>query len=347
MKNNISNIVIFRLSSIGDIILTSALVRCLRNTYPNAKIDFIVKRQFKHIPELMPEINTIHVFDSDGGFKELRRLRKVIAAEKYDVLLDIHKNWRSTFIRNTVGAKQVYTFKKHIVKRFFMIRFKIDAYHIVRPVYLRFVDAAYKLGVRYDSKKTELRIPSETQKKVDNFLEDHSIKPHKTTIVLCPGASFINKEWPQENFLELARLIIHELKHQVVLLGGSKEQEVCEHIANSVEGKIISVAGKFNLKESAALLNRAQATVANDTGMLHMSEALKVPVVGIYGPTVRQFGYFPILEKSTVAEVELACRPCTKMGMHTCPENTFACTKNITVSQVYTLLNSIIKTIDS
>ncbi|MDA3883591.1 MAG: lipopolysaccharide heptosyltransferase II [Bacteroidales bacterium] len=342
MKKNISNIVIFRLSSIGDIILTSALVRCLRSTYPDAKIDFVVKRQFKHITELMPEIDTIHTFNSDGGFSELLSLRTKLASKKYDVMLDIHKNWRSAFIRNTIGARRVYTFNKHTFKRYLMIRFKIDAYNIVRPVYLRFVDAAQKLGVVYDDKKTGLAIPAETQKHVDNYLEDHGIKPHKPLVVLCPGASFYNKEWQKEKFLELAQIIITQKNMQVVLLGGSKEQETCTYIATTINQKILSVAGQFNLKESAALLNRAQATVANDTGMLHMSEALKVPVVGIYGPTVRQFGYFPVLAKSKVARVELACRPCTKMGMNTCPKETFDCTQKISVSSVYSQLCSIL-----
>lgn len=335
-------ILIFRLSSIGDIILTSTLVRCVRNTYPEAQIDFVVKRQFMMLIDLLPWVSNVHAIDTQEGFKALLQLRKKLAREKYDVVLDIHKNWRSMFIRNSIGAKRILRYTKHPLKRFFMIRFKIDAYHIVRPVYLRFLDAASKIGVTYDNKLTELVVPKEAQKYVDNYLEDNGIKPHKNIVVLCPGASFKNKEWQVEKFRDLAEHIITKLKYQVVLLGGSKEKDVCKTIADSISGSILSVAGNFNLIHSAALLNRAQATVANDTGMLHMSEALHVPVVGIYGPTVRQFGYFPILEKSCVAQVELACRPCTKMGMNFCPKNTFDCTKLISEHDVFTKLVSIL-----
>ncbi|MCK9561945.1 MAG: lipopolysaccharide heptosyltransferase II [Bacteroidales bacterium] len=337
-----NKILIFRLSSIGDIILTSTLVRCVKTQYPDAQIDFVVKRQFSLLLTLMPEITKIHTFDAEEGFNGLLKLRKTLAKEKYDVMLDIHKNWRSLFIRNTIGASHVYRYKKHLMKRFFMIRFKIDAYHIVRPVYLRFLDVAKKIGVEYDNKQTELFIPKEIQKKVDDYIEDAGLKPHKNLIVLCPGASFSNKKWQIEKFQELAQRIIDRTKMQVILLGGSKEKTACETILNNVQGAIMSVAGVFNLAESAALLNRAQLTVANDTGMLHLSEALNVPVVGIYGPTVRQFGYFPILQKSKVAEVELACRPCTKMGMNYCPKNTFDCTQKISVDTVFELIETIL-----
>jgi len=340
---SIEKILIFRLSSIGDIILTTSLIRNLRKKFPHAQIDFVVKRQFASLLEVIPAIDKVYTFDSSQGFKGLRKLRKDLSKEHYDVLLDIHKNWRSKFIRNTIRAKKTYTYKKHVFKRYLMIKHKVDAYHIVRPVYKRFLDSAIKLGVEDDGGKTEIIIPSDIQKYVDNYLEDHQIKPHKTIYIICPGASFKNKEWQIEKYTELANRIINDLKSQVVLLGGSKEKEVCNSIAKSINGPILNVSGKFTLAQSGALLNRAQATIVGDTGMLHMSEALNVPVVGIYGPTVRQFGYFPILDSSKVAQLELHCRPCTKMGKNSCPKGDFECTKNISVNHVYNLLLEIIQ----
>lgn len=340
---DIQKIVVFRLSSIGDIVLTTALLRNIRGTYPNAQIDFVVKRQFAGIVDMMPWVNNVYKLDSSLGMAGLHKLRAELSQNKYDVILDIHKNWRSQFIRNTIFAKKIVTFKKHVFKRFLLIKFKLDAYNVPRPVYLRFIDAGVKIGVKNDGNKTELVIPDDVQKKVDNYLEDHKIKPHKDILVLCPGASFLNKEWTADNFKLLAEKIISELKFQVVLLGGAKEQAVCEEIANAIEGSILSVAGKFSLPQSGALLNRTRITIANDTGMLHMSEALKVPVVGIYGPTVRQFGYSPILEKSKVAQIELACRPCTKMGMNHCPKGTFDCTKLISVEMVFKMITQILE----
>lgn len=331
----IQKILVFRLSSIGDIVLTTALLRCLRNTYPDAQIDFVVKRQFAAILQCVPFVSHVHQFDSTIGIKGLFRLQRKLRKQKYDVVLDIHKNWRSIFISNFIGAHKVFSFSKHVLKRYFLIRWKIDAYNVPRPVYLRFIDTAKKIGVADDGKKTELVVPEYAQQIVDNYLEDNGIKPHKNIVVICPGASFENKQWNEENFIILAQTILKTIPTQIVLLGGYKEKKICENIASQCKGTILSVAGVFDLSQSAALLNRAQLTIANDTGMLHMSESLNVPVVGIYGPTVRQFGYFPILEQSRVAQVELDCRPCTKMGMNYCPKKTYACMKLITVDTVY------------
>jgi len=338
----IKKILVFRLSSIGDIVLTTALLRCLRNTYPNAQIDFVVKRQFTSLMQCIPFISNVYQLDSTKGLRGLLRLRRNLRKEKYDIALDIHKNWRSYFITHTIGAKQTSTFKKHTLKRSLLIKFKLDAYNIVRPVYLRFIDTAKKIGVVDDGKKTELIIPETVQQIVDNFLEDNGIKPHKNIIVVCPGASFSNKQWQEEKFLEISQRILSELHTQVVLIGGFKEKAICDSIVKQCKGPILNVAGAFDLSQSAALLNRAQLTIANDTGMLHMSESLNVPVVGIYGPTVRQFGYFPILEQSRVAQIELECRPCTKMGMNSCPKNTYECMQGISVDLVFRHIQKIL-----
>lgn len=333
----VKKIVVFRLSAIGDIVLTTALLRNLRQAYPDAQIDFIVKRQFSAILSCVPYISNVYQFDSSTGINGLIRLRKRLKKQKYDVALDIHKNWRSLFVLRMLGIKTILKYKKHVLKRYLLIKFKIDAYNVPRPVYLRFIDAAAKLGIRYDNKKTELQIPTHIQQITDNYLEDNGIKPQKNIIAICPGASFTNKQWGEQQFTELTQKILQNIHTQVVLLGGYKEKELCESIVAKCTGTIISVAGVFDLTQSAALLNRAQLTIANDTGMLHMSEALNVPVIGIYGPTVRQFGYFPLLDESKVAQVELNCRPCTKMGMNYCPTGTYDCMKLITVDTVYTM----------
>lgn len=338
----VEKILVFRLSSIGDIVLTTALVRCLRNTYPNAQIDFVVKRQFASILQCVPYISNVFQLDTTSGFKGLLRLRRSLSKQKYDVVLDIHKNWRSYFITKLIGAHKRFSFNKLSFKRWLLIKYKLDAYNVVRPVYLRFLDSAATIGVKDDGKKTEIVVPERIQQHIDNYLEDNGIKPYKDIIVICPGASFLNKQWAAENFVDLSQKIISKLHYQVVLLGGFKEKKLCDDIAAKCKGVIISVAGVFDLSQSAALLNRAQVTVANDTGMLHMSEALNVPVVGIYGPTIRQFGYYPILSQSKVAQVELACRPCTKMGMDYCPNGSYNCMKMISVDQVFEDIKEII-----
>lgn len=333
----VNKILVFRLSSIGDIVLTTALLRCLRNTFPDAQIDFVVKKQFADILRCVPFVSNVIELDSKKGFAELRAIRNQLRNEQYDVALDIHKNWRSMFVCNTIGAKQVFRFNKHVFRRWVLTTFHKDIYKEVRPVYLRFIDAAQQIGVVPDGKYTELVVPEQLGKSMKDIFVQANISFEKRIIALCPGASFSNKQWQVEKFQQLAKRVVLDFDAQVILLGGKKESEICETIAS--ESGAVSFAGKFDLSQSIAALSMVSLTVANDTGMLHVSEALGVPVVGIYGPTARQFGYFPILPQSKVAQVDnLPCRPCTKMGMNHCPKKHFSCMNDISVDMVLALM---------
>ncbi|MBP5371279.1 MAG: lipopolysaccharide heptosyltransferase II [Bacteroidales bacterium] len=333
----VNKILVFRLSSIGDIVLTTALLRCLRNTFPDAQIDFVVKKQFADILRCVPFVSNVIELDSKKGFSELLAIRNQLRNEQYDVALDIHKNWRSLFVCNTIGAKQVFRFNKHVFRRWVLTTFHKDIYKEVRPVYLRFIDAAQQIGVVPDGKYTELVVPEQLGKSMKDIFAQANISFEKRIIALCPGASFSNKQWQVEKFQQLAKRVVLDFDAQVILLGGKKESEMCESIAS--ESGAVSFAGKFDLSQSIAALSMVSLTVANDTGMLHVSEALGVPVVGIYGPTARQFGYFPILPQSKVAQVEnLPCRPCTKMGMNHCPKKHFSCMNDISVEMVLALM---------
>lgn len=336
----VNKILVFRLSSIGDIVLTTALLRCLRNTFSDAQIDFVVKKQFADILRCVPFVSNVIELDSKKGFSELLAIRNHLKNEQYDVALDIHKNWRSLFVCNTIGAKQVFRFNKHVFRRWVLTTFHKDIYKEVRPVYLRFIDAAQQIGVVPDGKYTELVVPEQLGKSMKDIFAQANISFEKRIIALCPGASFSNKQWQVEKFQQLAKRVVLDFDAQVILLGGKKESEMCESIAN--ESGAVSFAGKFDLSQSIAALSMVSLTVANDTGMLHVSEALGVPVVGIYGPTARQFGYFPILPQSKVAQIEnLPCRPCTKMGMNHCPKKHFSCMNDISVEMVLALIHDI------
>lgn len=332
MNKEIKKIVIFRLSSIGDIVLTSALVRCVRKAYPEAQIDFVVKQQFSQLVEFNPHLSNIYTIDSSKGFSGLKSLTKYLKSQNYDVFLDIHKNIRSAYVRNLSKPTKVFVFNKHVFKRSLLTKWNIDLYKNINPVYRRFIDSAKSIGVANDGKLTELFIPESTENKVLGILKEHNIKSCEY-ILLCPGASFANKRWPADQFAHLALKLIVE-GHNVVLSGGNSEKGSCEKIMAYSQNKVLDLAGKLSIIESAVLAKHAKVVVVNDTGMLHISEALGTPVVGIYGPTARQLGYYPILPKSRIAEVELPCRPCTKMGAAECPKKHWKCMKNITVDQV-------------
>ncbi|MDR0940990.1 MAG: glycosyltransferase family 9 protein, partial [Bacteroidales bacterium] len=276
-------ILIFRLSAIGDIVLTTALLRNVRKTFPDAQIDFVVKKQFASLLDSIPYVSNVYEFDSKKGLKGLFALRKTLAACKYDVLLDIHKNWRSWFVTSSIHGKR-YAYKKMVFKRSLLVKFKIDWYKPPRPVYLRFLDAAQALGVGNDGEKTSLVVPHEAREFVANLLNAGGIPADGKYIIVCPGASFSNKQYPVELLTQVVRQLLQQ-SYSIVLLGGSKEETLCADIEQQAHSQnIVNLAGKCNLTQSAAVVAGAQLTIANDTGMLHISEACGVPVVGLYGP---------------------------------------------------------------
>jgi len=340
MPKSVNKILIFRLSSIGDIILTSALVRCLKNKYPHARIDFVIKKQFYQLVESNPNINNIYVVDKNQGFDGLKRLTKELKDESYDVFLDIHKNLRSMYVRNFSGAKHVYTFRKQVIKRTLLTTFGINLYFKIKPVFLRYIEVARHIGVEYDGKGTEIFIPEHVRVEIASRLKQAGIEG-KPYVVLCPGASFKNKQWLPERFAELAKRLFEE-QHPVVIVGGKQEEEIGKKIVLDTNGKAVNLAGKLSLLESGAVLANARVVVVNDTGMLMMAESQGTPVVGIYGPTAKWFGFYPILPASQTVEVDLRCRPCTKMGSNTCPKKHWKCMNEISTSMVYDKVISVI-----
>lgn len=344
MENiSVNKILVFRLSSIGDIILTTPLLRCLRKKFPNAQIDFVIKKQFQVLMNESPYIDKLWMVDKATGFAGLRDLTKQLRAEHYDVFIDIHKNFRSLYVRTFSFPKHKYSYRKNVWKRTALVKFKLDLYKKYEPVYLRYIEAVKSLGVEYDGEGTELYVPSNSQNAVDCRLSQNGISLQDKIFVMCPGASFTNKQWLPERFAELGKMLLAKYPDSTVIFhGGQREAEMCVELQKQCGGKSFNYAGKLNLLESAALTNRACVVIANDTGMMHIAESQRVPVVGIYGPTARQFGFYPILKQSRAMAVDLPCRPCTKMGMNRCPKTHFNCMKNISVKMVFDAVTNIV-----
>ena len=320
-------ILIVRMSSIGDIVLTTPVIRALRLRFPDAQIDFLVKSQFASLPENNPNISNIIPFDSGSGFGGLLKLRNRLATEKYDWLIDLHRSLRSRFLSAFCGFSLKTTYNKQLVNRFMLIRFKKNFYKEVKPVYLRYFEALKPFHIEYDGNGTEIFISEYDFSGINPGIIDEK------TVVLCPGAAHANKQWLPERFAQLA-VELNQSGYKVVLLGGKKEKQLCEQIKELSNADIQILAGETSLRQSAAALSKAKAVVANDSGMMHLAQAVKTPVVAIYGPTTRELGFFPFPEKSIVIENELSCRPCTFKGAESCPKGHFKCMKNIESQEV-------------
>ena len=327
---DIHKILVIRLSSIGDIVLASPLVRALRKQYPSASIDFAIKKEFAVLMQYNPYINQLILVDS----KDMTTAQKQVKENNYDWIIDIQRSSRASQLMHGSDAPLATSYSKQKWARFFLVQYKWNLYKQVKPVYQRYFEAVEKQGVKDDGTGTEIFLTFAEEKKVLALLP--FLETNQPVVTICPGAKFNNKRWTKEGFIEVSRQLQSLHQAHIVVLGGPGEEALCQEIATSIGGKVSNLAGQLSLLESAAVLKHSRVVVANDSGLMHLAQSQKTPVVAIYGPTVKEFGFFPLETHSTVLETQLGCRPCTKMGRDTCPKGHHHCMKWITPADVYT-----------
>lgn len=336
---------IIRFSSIGDVILTTPLIRCLRAKFPESQIDFLVKKEFSIVLSQNPHISNLIVFDKKAGNKELFRIRKLISKNKYTHILDIQRNIRSVFITAFSGAR-VSGYSKQLIARDLLIRFGKNIYKEIKPVFLRYFESVSDLGVAYDGNGTEVFPSVSDLQKVDEILQQNNILSSTPILVVAPGAQWENKRWTTQGFATAADIFCKSKDANVILIGGPGDVEVCSQVQSLMKESALNLAGKLSLMGSASLLRKTAMVFTNDTGMLHMTQAVKAPVVAVFGPTTRELGFFPLPENSKVAETDVSCRPCTQKGLHNCPKKHFRCMNDINPDQVSNLALELLQSIN-
>jgi heptosyltransferase-2 len=199
-----------------------------------------------------------------------------------------------------------------------LIHAKKNWYRDSRPIAERYFDAARELDVVPDGAPPDLFLSPEAVHEAADWLERSGLEPARPLIALAPGAAHATKRWPLEHWHALVRRILGE-GSDVVLVGGSDDASVAHALAANADGRVVNAAGQFGLQGTGAVLQRAQALVSGDTGVMHMATAVETPVVALFGPTVQPFGFFPYAAQAEVVELALACRPCSSKGSSRCP----------------------------
>ncbi|MBC7913983.1 MAG: glycosyltransferase family 9 protein [Pyrinomonadaceae bacterium] len=303
-------ILIIRFSSIGDIVLTTPVIRCLKQQLPGVEVHYLTKRSFEGILSSNSYIDKLHLF-SDSLSETITELQ----AQNFDYIIDLHNNLRTRLIKVRLNVKSK-SFDKLNLKKFLLVNFKIDTLpskHIVH----RYLDTVSFLGVKNDGKGLDYFFNKEYQ---IEFLLPTS---HHNYIGLVIGAQHATKRLPVEKLKELCIRITQP----VVLLGGKEDADRGEEIKLACGDMVFNGCGKFSLDESAFLVKNAQKIIAHDTGLMHIAAAFNKSIVSVWGNTVPEFGMYPyMVSKHTIAEVKgLKCRPCSKIGYKKCPMGHFKC----------------------
>ncbi len=331
--NKFRKILIVRFSSIGDIVITSAVVRCVKKKYPEAEVHFLTKSNFTCLVKHNPNIDKVKKLDK-SLFSVAMSLRK----EKYDLVIDLHKNLRTSILKLILGVESV-DYDKLNLQKWLTVRtgknFLPDN-HIVK----RYFDGIKKTGITYDDKGLDFYYNQESEDFVDDILRKENVS--KPYLAVTVGAKFATKAMP----LEKMKSILEKIDCDIVLIGGNEDRdkalEVCSLLPDK---KIFNACGRFTLEQSAVIVDKSAVVLANDTGFMHIASAFKKPLISVWGSTVPNFGMYPLYPKDKIHlfEIEevsgLKCRPCSKIGFDACPKGHFKCMNLLNEKRIAGFIN--------
>lgn len=315
---------IIRFSSIGDIVLTTPVIRCLKKQVANAEVHFLTKASFGTIVENNPFVDKVHLLAHswDTVVHELKQ-------ENYDYIIDLHHNLRTLRLKKDLGIRS-FPFNKLNIQKWIYTNFKwnmMPDLHIVD----RYMKTVESFGVLNDGEGLDYFIPEKDAVKQKDIPASH----HAGYIGLVIGAAHYTKKLPVDKLKELCS----KIDHPMILLGGKEDDENGKQIASVDQVKVYNACGKFNLNESADLVRRSKLIITHDTGLMHIAAAFKKKVISVWGNTVPEFGMYPYYGKSQIANLKfeirnLQCRPCSKIGYRKCPRGHFKCMKQISMDAI-------------
>jgi heptosyltransferase-2 len=318
------NILAVRFSSIGDVLLTTPLLRSIRERHPGSSITVLTKPA--HAPLLSHNPHVTQVLSVEPE-RSLPELAAELRAGRYTDLLDLHDSFRSRMLRALVPGNWT-SYPKHRVARALLIHTKRNWYGSWKPVAERYFAAARHLDVRPDGRPPEFFLAAEARQKIDQWLAAAGLAQDQSMIAVAPGAAHATKRWPAQHWQALIDRIIGQGK-DVVIVGGAADQPLATALTLKGAGRVVSAAGHFGLQETGAVVERSATLVSGDTGVMHIATAVGTPVVALFGPTVKEFGFFPYTPASRVIELDLSCRPCSSKGGARCPLGHHRCLVDI------------------
>ncbi|MDZ7881334.1 MAG: glycosyltransferase family 9 protein [Saprospiraceae bacterium] len=351
-----------RFSSIGDIVLTTPVVRCVKQQL-GAEVHFLTKRSFEKIVQSNPHIDRVFSIE-----KKVSEVINVLKAENYDCIVDLHGNLRTLQVKLALGVKS-YSFDKLNFRKWLITNFKINylpSVHIVD----RYLKTVESLGVKNDGKGLDFFIPetdvisdfrfqiSDGRFQISDFkcqaldgefqISNVKFQELKTEfqaskvtnsisnvkyIAFVIGAAHATKRLPVEKIAA----ICNKIALPIFLIGGKEDAERGALICAESSSKIVNLCGQLNLNQSASVVQQARKVITHDTGLMHIAAAFGKDIISIWGSTIPEFGMTPYLptEGSRIVEVkEVSCRPCSKIGHNQCPKGHFNCMQQIDIEAV-------------
>ncbi|MEP7269511.1 MAG: glycosyltransferase family 9 protein [Saprospiraceae bacterium] len=308
----LNKVLVVRFSSLGDVVLTSLAVRCLKKQL-GCEIHYLTKKSFHGVLKANPYIDKIYLIDHS-----VNEIISDLRNEKYDLIVDLHKNLRSLILKAKFWNIPSVTYQKGNMAKWLSVYFKVNRFSKTH-IALKYLKSVEKYKVKDDGEGLDYFIPD------DEIVSLESFNINSPYVALVIGAAHFTKRIPEIKLFEIVEIIKPNFK--IVVIGGKAEKELGEKL---VQKGVFNTCGMLSISQSASLLNQSHMVITPDTGMMHIAAALKKPIRSIWGSTLAEFGFWPLygenhndLNKSF--EVRLPCRPCARFGKEFCPKGHFDC----------------------
>lgn len=322
------SILVIRLSSMGDVILATPLVRQLRATYPQAIIDVAVAERFADVWRNNPRVTNVFAVPTS------------VPTQTYDLVVDLQANARSRSLIPS-QSRTIMRINKHRIEKLSLVYLKRRP-AVVTPIVDRYRNAVASLPLLIDSDGPEVWVSKDPREDTRAILGTVTkagadlqgpLALQGERVAIAPGAHHFTKRWPAERFAALCKGLADE-GATPVLVGGPADVELCNAIAQAAGSSVDNQAGSMSVQDTARILDTCVLIVTNDTGVMHLASARRLPVVAIFGSTVPELGFAPYGVPHTIVEHPIACRPCTHIGRSSCPRGHFLCMVGVTVDEV-------------
>ncbi|MFT5778281.1 MAG: ADP-heptose:LPS heptosyltransferase [Crocinitomicaceae bacterium] len=323
-------ILVVRFSSIGDIVLTTPVLRGLNTQLKDVEIHYLTKDVFKQVIEHNPHVIKVHTIN-----KSISEILPELKKENYDWIIDLHNNIRTKSLKLKLRRPSK-KFPKLHWQKWKLVKFKrndMPNLHIVD----RYFEAVAHLGVKPDNKKCEFPIPESEEVAIEGY--GLAGKNYCSVVI---GAKFKTKQLPLEKLLE----VIEGIELPVVLIGGPNDHAIGEEIREkSSRSDVHNTCGIHSIVGSASLLKQSAKVLTNDTGMMHIASCYDLPIVSVWGNTVPALGMYPYRPETptsySIHQVQnLKCRPCSKIGYEKCPKGHFDCMMKQNTTEIVKDLNA-------
>lgn len=315
--------------------MMTPLIRSLRTRYPLAEIDMVIREDLLDLIRHNPHLDLKIPFPRQGGVRRLVQLLKMINTEHYDVVYDVHQSLRSRLLMPWIRTDQKIKYSKHYFTRSLALTLKMRFLLKTNRMLERYIEPLKTLGVEWDEKGPEIFFSEKDSVSAQKKAPLPALLPGGAYVGLIPSAQWSGKRWPLKHFQGLAQNLIQRTSCSIILFGGPQDF-FCQTLADALPAvRVVNGQGKWNLLEAAAILKQCRFVIANDTGLMHMADALQIPSLVLLGPTSREMGCLPFHPMSQVIEKQLWCRPCSKNGQAPCIRKKRYCLERISPEEVF------------